>query len=59
MFKQLFSCFNDANHTNQVDLSGGTAPMPISSKPELPQDTNINVQQVNFEMDDFKHNNLL
>ena len=54
MFKKLFSCFNDANHTYQVDLSSGTVPMPISSKPELPLDSNIDVQKVNFEMDDFK-----
>jgi hypothetical protein len=40
MFKRLFSCFNDANETQHIDLSKKGELNQF--KPEVPHESNIN-----------------
>jgi hypothetical protein len=54
MFSKLFSCFNDATHSKEMDLSGNDAAVRIANKPQIPSESKIDLQQVDFEMNDFK-----
>lgn len=49
MFKKLFSCFNDATD-KQIDLSRQAQSNQF--KPQLAPESNVQGQNINFEMDD-------
>ncbi len=62
MFKKLFSCLGDGTNNEQVaDLSGNPNQDSegIQTKPIIHPDSNVQGQQINFEMDDFQSTNLL